>query len=256
MSEYRIIGIVGGVGPFAGLDLNRKIFNQTIALSDQEHLTVLLFSDSSNIPDRTQYLLGKTPINPAEGIFNIITKLADAGADVIGIPCNTSHAPEIWNEIENKIQTHNLNIELINMIEETAVFIKDQYPNIEHVGVLGTTGTIQANVYSQIKLKGGYNILYPDDQIQNNKVHLSIYSPEYGIKAHSDPVSDRACKSLLESADHLISKGAQTIILGCTEIPLAIRQKNLDNIPIIDPTKILARALISRAAPGKVKSIT
>ena len=104
MSKYKTIGIVGGVGPYAGLDLNEKIFRLTKAMTDQEHLNVLLFSMSSKIVDRTDYLIKKIKKNPAYGIYDVLVRLEQGGAEIVGIPCNTSHAPEIWNVIEEKIQ--------------------------------------------------------------------------------------------------------------------------------------------------------
>ena len=62
-----MIGIVGGVGPYAGLDLMRKVFDQTLAGGDQEHVDALLFSLPSGIADRTEYLEGRVEQNPPPG---------------------------------------------------------------------------------------------------------------------------------------------------------------------------------------------
>ena len=74
-----MIGIVGGVGPYAGLDLTRKIFDQTKAVSDQDYLSVVLLSMPQQIEDRTSFLLGQTSINPANAIFKIIRKSMTTG---------------------------------------------------------------------------------------------------------------------------------------------------------------------------------
>src|SRR5262245_32990820 len=93
----KTIGIVGGVGPYAGLDLVKKIFDNTEAQRDQEHLDVLLINSPRLIDDRTNYILavrdGKVatdpaldPANPGCGIVACIRKLAAAGAEVVGVP--------------------------------------------------------------------------------------------------------------------------------------------------------------------------
>ncbi len=105
----KTIGIGGGVGPYAGLDLAKKIFDNTEAQHDQEHLDVLLVNNPRLIDDWTAYILavrdGKVatdpatdPANPGRGIVACIRKLAAAGAEVVGVPCNTAHAPLITSE--------------------------------------------------------------------------------------------------------------------------------------------------------------
>ena len=91
------IGVLGGAGPYAGLDLMRKIFDQTEANCDQEHLSVIQYSLSEHIIDRTRFLLGETDENPGEAIGEIMVRMAKAGATVIGVPCNTAHSPRIMD---------------------------------------------------------------------------------------------------------------------------------------------------------------
>ena len=94
-----MIGIVGGMGPLAGLDVFKKITEETPVTSDQEHAPVLLFSVPAQIPDRTEFLLGREKTNPAIAISEIILTLEKAGARVVGIPCNTAHSPRIFDVI-------------------------------------------------------------------------------------------------------------------------------------------------------------
>jgi aspartate racemase len=251
-SKSGVIGIVGGVGPFAGLDLNEKIFRITRATKDQDHLNVILMSFSGMIPDRTAFLLSQIKENPAVGAVDVIMKLENAGATVVGIPCNTSHAADIWQEIESKLAENKSKIRLINMIGETAHFIKGRYSSIQKIGLLGTTGTITSDVYGTVLRREGLQVLYPDLSIQEGLVHPAIYDREYGIKSQSKPVSVKAKKHLKTAMKHLIEKKAEAIILGCTEIPLAIKDREYTGIPLIDPTMILARALVLAVAPQKL----
>ena len=100
MGKNKIIGIVGGVGPYAGLDLNKKIFDQTCSKTDEEHLSVALISCSADIPNRLDYLMKRSDLNPADAFFDILKKLETIGAEVVGIACNSSHYSEIFDALK------------------------------------------------------------------------------------------------------------------------------------------------------------
>ncbi|NQT65818.1 MAG: aspartate/glutamate racemase family protein [FCB group bacterium] len=255
MSNKKIIGIVGGLGPYAGLDLARKIFDQTEAKSDPEYLSVALLSIPQEIEDRTSFLLGKVNINPAHAIHRIIRKLEKIGACVIGIPCNTAHSPRIFDVILEELKKTNSSVKLINMISEVANFIRGNYPLVRNVGVLGTIGMYKTNVYSNILERKGINVILPDKVLQES-VHNAIYDPIYGIKAQSNPVTDIAKRRILEAINYLQNEGAEAIVLGCTEISLAIIDKTIGETILIHPTLILARALIREMNPDKLKPLT
>ncbi len=250
MNDSKIIGIVGGVGPFAGLDVNRKIFENTKAVTDQDHLEVYLLSCSRYIADRTEYLQNPDEIeNPAIAISNVIRKLNQIGAEIIGIPCNTAHSPPIFNKILALLDELNLRVELVNMIEMTKKFIENKASKT--IGLLATLGTYESGVYqTAFAADNNLTLVLPDDT-DRKKTHRAIYDKEFGIKAFSSPVTARSVKLLHEVINTLRKKGVEAVIMGCTEIPLALRQSDID-IPLIDPTEILARALIHRAAPHRL----
>jgi aspartate racemase len=252
MSKYKTIGIVGGVGPYAGLDLNEKIFRLTQASRDQEHLNVLLYSLPSQIEDRTEFLEGKVKNNPALGIYDVLKKLESAGSDIVGIPCNTAHAPEIWNVFMSRLKAENSNLYVLNMIVETAKRIIAENPG-KKIGVLGTNGTVNFDIYGKLYKEFGLHVKYPDAEIQKNLVHPAIYDASYGIKAKSNPVSGKARDDLFKAIEHLIEKDVDAIVLGCTEIPLAIEEENYKGIPLLDSTMILARSLVDLAGAERIE---
>ena len=247
--DKAMIGIIGGMGPYAGVDLVQKIFDLTKADTDQDHLSVSMLSVPKSIPDRTEFLLSKSEINPALAIADIICSLYKQGATIIGMPCNTAHAEPIFNEIVNKIPTE---VNLVHMINEAADFINEKYPSVKNVGILSTTGTFITNVYPKCLSKHGLNGIQVSEEIQNTHINPAIYNLSYGIKAHSNPVNQKAIDSLNKGVKYLIKKDAEVIILGCTEIPLALTQNEINGIPLIDSTKILARALIIESSPDKL----
>ncbi len=252
MDNEKVIGIVGGAGPFAGLDLLTKTLEQTAAGKDQDHLTIASLSKPNRISDRTEYLLGKTAVNPAYEIADQLLLLEKIGAQVAGIPCNTAHAPPIFNVILDQLKTVGSQIKFLNMIAEVARFLEENHPKIKRVGILSTTGTNKSRVYSIILEPAEFEVIFPEQDLQELVIHQAIYHPEYGIKA-CGRATEQAKENLRIGCRFLQEAGAEAVILGCTEIPLAIREKRLGQMLVIDPTLILARALIREANPAKLK---
>ena len=250
-----MIGIVGGLGPYAGLDLMKKVFDNTLSQSDQDHVDALLFSHSSRIVDRTEYLEGREGDNPAEAISEVLVSLDKAGATVAGIPCNTAHAAPIFKLVKERLQERGAQIKLLHMVRETVTFIKANAGDIGKVGVLSTTGTYNSGVYREALVAEGFEVIIPTPAMQDQLIHPAIYDPEFGIKTQSNPVDTRAIDNLQKGVDYLVEEGAQALILGCTEIPLVKGDLELGSIRTVDPTEILARALIAFAFPDKLKPL-
>ena len=248
-----MIGIVGGIGPYAGLDLLRKVFDNTIAGKDQDHIDTILLSMPSSILDRTEYLVGKVKENPGLAIAEVAKRLEMAGAMVAGIPCNTAHVSEIFQPILDELLMEGCRIKVLHMIHETISFLAGTFPKIKRIGVLSTTGTYLNSVYKDALEAKGYEVSRPRSEMQEQLIHPAIYHPEYGIKSVSNPVQSKAKNNLLEGFSYLKERGAEAVILGCTEIPIAFSEKYIEGMVAIDPTTVLARALIQYDTPEKLK---
>jgi len=246
------IGIVGGAGPYAGLDIAQKLLQQTKAKSDQDYLPTLLISTPELIEDRTDFLLGKTAKNPAHAIYSNLHDLEALGATVAGIACNTAHAPEIRNVFLEKLKVSESNLKLLDMISETADFLRSDCQEVNTVGVLSTIGTWKARFYPELLGEYGFEVLTLNEQQQQHLHNEALFNTVYGIKVQAHPVSVKARDALLEGVHTLEKQGAQAIILGCTEIPLGITERILDETYCIDPGLILARALIREFCSKKL----
>jgi aspartate racemase len=246
----KVIGVVGGVGPYAGLDLNQRIFANTRIAREQDHLQVFLLSCPSLIADRTEYLLHPdTAVNPGDAIYEVVEKLARIGAQVIGVPCNTSHAAPIFDVVERRVREAGLHVNLLHMIREVYKYVRRTYPEARRIGLLATSGTCHSGIYRDIFAEEGKLEILVPPAAEQGKVHAAIYDPVYGIKCHPNPISKQASGDLAEAAQHLVAAGAEGVIMGCTEIPLALRPAKLP-VPLIDATLVLARALIGAADPS------
>lgn len=248
-----IIGIIGGIGPYAGLDLVKKIFDQTLAHTDQEHLPIALLSLPSAIPDRTEYLLGREETNPAEAIASVALQLEQLGVRVAAIPCSTAHADAIFDTVASRLLEANSQLILLHIIRETVAFLQATYPDQQRIGILSTSGTYRMGLYAHPLVDAGYRVVLPTLDMQEKMVHPAIYHRKVGIKAQSNPVSGQARQWLKIAIQALKKDGAQIVILGCTELPMAITESSLYGIPMIDPTVILARSVIREVAPNQLK---
>lgn len=247
------IGVIGGVGPYAGIDLVKKVFDNTIASSDQEHIDLYLTSTPALIGDRTAYLL-EGGENPAAGLFSCLDKLALIGGDVIVIPCNTAHAPPIYDEVARRAAKKWPNVLLLNMIAETMKVIKERFPKGAKIGLLATLGTHGVGVYrTHFEGASAFTLIEPD-QSGREAVHQAIYDRQYGIKAVAPP-STLARAVVKAQAKQLIERGADAIILGCTELPLALHDGEVA-VPLLDPTAIVARAAIRAVSPSQLRNAT
>jgi len=253
----KAIGIIGGVGPYAGLDLNKKIFdNMKTNGTDQDYLDVYLVSQSSDIADRSTYLKTKEGANPAEGLFRAALKLNEMGAAVIAIPCNTAHSVIIFDRVKELMRLAGCKAKLLNIVEETHKFLEDHHCDVKKIGLLGTLGTYDTKLYEDYFNKmGKFELVNPNDEGKNS-VHTAIYNLDFGVKAFSSPVKKEAKELFEQEIESFINNDVQSVILGCTEIPLAFeKESSYKKASLIDPTNILARALIQYSDEKYLKCI-
>ena len=229
----KTIGIVGGMGPLATCDLFKKIVEITDAACDQDHVRVCIDSNTE-ISDRTAAILsgGK---NPVPEMVKSAVRLQGMGADVLIMPCNTAHY--FYNQIVPFVDTP-----FLNMLEETAKEIKRR--EIKKVGLLATDGTCQSGVYKTVFDAAGIEMLSPSPVGQQAVMDV-IYK---GVKAGNLSID---LSGFNKAMDELFEAGAEVLVLGCTELPVAFELFHIDR-PNIDPTLVLAAAAV-RFVGAKVK---
>lgn len=222
-----IIGILGGMGPAATVNLFQKIINSTDAEVDQQHVELTIINDP-HIPDRTKYILGKGE-NPIPRMIKNLNRLENAGATVAMIPCMTAHT--FIDDLQN-----NISIPIINGIELIRLYL-EKNPHINKVGLLATTGSIRSNVYKKYI---NNEIILPDDSDQKQLMQI-IYG-ENGIKAGNTG------ESIIFELQTIVNKlrkekNIHAIIAGCTELGLVMNNDNM-SIPVIDPLLLLAKKAV------------
>ncbi len=243
-----VIGIIGGMGPHAGLDLATKVIAETKATTDQDHLPMALLSYSHLIGDRSAYLFGDPGPNPGRAIASVARELEKLGVQVAGIPCNSAHAPQIFDELERSLQS--AKIRILHLIHETIRYLRELLPGITRIGCLSTLSVHRLGIYRSALEDSEFSPVMPTDDIAENIVHRAIFDRKFGIKAKSSPTTAQARDMVLSAVHHCCELGAEAVILGCTELPLALPE--LTDVPLIDPARALARALIRESSPQKL----
>jgi len=226
------IGVLGGMGPEATAGFFSTLVSCDVAKNDQDHLHMIVDSTPS-IPDRTTFLLGRGP-DPLPGMLASAKRLEVAGVDIAGIPCMTAHAflPRL---------TPLTPIRFLSAFEEMMGTLTRDFPSIHALGILATSGSKKARLYETHLDR--FLILWPNEESQETCVMEAIYGKR-GIKAGEKGEYPRGL--LIKAAPDLQDKGAEAIVAGCTEVPLALSQKYV-GIPFIDPMTLLAKALVAVA---------
>ena len=242
-----MIGILGGMGTQAGLDFCNKLAVLNRGKIDQEYPLFILYNKSS-IPGRPESIgihtgkLSNKSNNKKK--YNKVLKSLLKGCqlleknkcDFIVIPCNTAH---YWyDDLQKKI-----NIPIINMPKEVFKVTKKQCKNNTKIGLLATEGTLKTGVYNKF-FENKYQLVIPNNKIQKENVNKAIRFVKMGnIKA--------AEKSIKPAIDFLIRNKCKKIILGCTELPIAIFAfKSFSKVKssklFFDPNLILANSSMKK----------
>jgi aspartate racemase len=238
----KIVGILGGMGPAAGADFVR-LFVQACTIymreagqqvSDQnfpEHWLAQV-----PIPDRSMALQDtKTGFHqPLEPMLQSLGRLAAVGAHSVAIACNTAHA---WHA---QLQSRFPQLELLNIANEVAEKLAAQ--EIKEVALLATTGTYHTGMYEQaLKRQGIY--CYLPNMVERDGIMRGIYK---GVKANDLLLAQECFEEVVINMTQ--RHGDIPMILGCTEIPLALMASHvIEKKRCIDPAQILAKALARRA---------
>ncbi len=236
------VGILGGMGPAAGADFVRLFVR---ACTDRMQALQIPVTDQGfpehwlaqvPVPDRSSALgsPGAGGHQPLEPMLQAMGRLAALGATTVAVACNTAHA---WH---GALQERFPQLEVLHVAREVAVTLSHR--GVAEVGLLATEGTYRAGLYDQALRQTGLRCHVPEAHEQT-KLMDGIY---LGVKK-GDMAFAQDC--FAEVAQALARRhGLSTLILGCTEIPLALTAvPGMPSLALVDPAMLLAQALAQRA---------
>lgn len=225
--EPLVAGVIGGLGPEASLDFYARVLRRTPARGDQDHLH-LIINSNPRVPNRNEAIAGTGPL-PGPYLADMALALERAGADFLVMACNTAHAwlPDIKRATS---------LPFISIIDETVNATLNTVPGARRVGLLATSGCLDAGLYQTAFSEQGLTTL----EVDRERFMALLY------RIKSGDTGPEARQEMQQLAGAL---GADVVVAACTEVPLVLDPADL-NVPLISSTDVLVEATIA-AALGK-----
>ena len=233
MSDGRrkTVGVLGGMGPEATVDLMRRVIAGTPAQDAADHIRMLVDSNP-RVPSRIEALIDRTGESPVPCLVEMARGLERQGADFLVIPCNTAH--HYHAEVAAAVD-----VPVLNLIELTARDANRLRPDLTRVGLLASTALQHIRLYEPWFEEPGVRVLYPGSDVQQELMELirAVKAGRY------TPGQVAACD---RAAEDLRALGAQCLVVACTELSVVVERLNTD-LPVCDAADVLARAVIREA---------
>ncbi len=212
------------------------IISMTEADKDQDHINMLV-SNHATIPDRTEFILGRSQESPAQTMTEDAMMLEGSGCRFLVIPCNTAH--NFYAQIDAAV-----GIPVLNIIQETIALARSRGAgrsvDVRNLGIMATEGTVLSDIYGRYCRPEGMKALYPDPEYQKKVNHIIYDRIKAGLPASKE--------EMMEVIEHLRGKGADAIVMGCTELSVAYKDMDLgrENEDLVDSLVALAGATIEK----------
>lgn len=231
----KTLGIIGGLGPMATAYLLQLIIEMTDANTDQEHLDCIVF-DRPNVPDRTAYILDHGKPSPLPALQDMARQLEALGCGVLCTPCVTAHY--FHRELAGCV-----GVPLLHMPEETAAELARS--GRQRIGVMATTGTVESGLFQAAFGHYGLETVLPGEEGQRRVMSL-IYED---VKAGKRPDPGK----FAAVAQELAARGAECVVLGCTELSL-LKRDGLTSGPVLDALEVLAKRCVQECGASLKKN--
>lgn len=225
MKKNPVLGILGGLGPMATAYFYELLISHTKASCDQEHIDIIINSHATT-PDRTAFIMGHSSEDPLSVMTEDLQRMKVYGADLVAIPCNTAHY------FYDKLKA-STDLPILNIMEETALRLSSL--GVCRAGILATDGTVMTGTYDRYLSAHGIDCIRPTSDEQEKIMHIIYGQIKNGIAPDVD--------LFLSVAEALRSRGADALILGCTELSLIKRDNALPPY-FIDSLDVLAESTI------------
>jgi len=222
------LGILGGMGPAASAEFVTRLIRQSPATCDQEHIPFVLWNEP-RIPDRSTSIQAGDN-RPLLLMLQGIQALKTLGCDSIVIPCNSAH---FWYNDMVK-----MGVPILHIVDSIADELRNLHLENATIGIMGTQGTIEHGLYQERLEQQGWRCIVPDRAEMDFFVQPAIDLIKSGKITESQLL-------LMKVINSLIDRGAQAVVLGCTELPLSIDISIEQGIPIINSIDSLVQSVIT-----------
>ena len=224
--KEQIVGILGGMGPEATIDLMQRIIRLTPALDDIDHVRCIV-DNNPKVPSRIKAIIEGHGEDPGPCLSDMARRLESWGADFLAIPCNTAHY--YYQVVADAVK-----IPVINLIDLVVSQVQAAKPDCRRIGVLASTAVLMTGLYEKRFQKVGIEVVYPAPEFQ-----AKLFQVIKDIKTGS--TSEKVVKKYKEIGEHLNLAGVEFAVIACTE--LSIIRCDL-SFEIMDAAEILAREIV------------
>lgn len=233
VAPHPVIGIIGGMGPEATLDLMRRVLALTPARDDNDHIHMIV-DNNPKVPSRIARLIEGTGIDPAPELIRMARGLEAAGATSLAIPCNTAHA--YAGEIAQSVS-----IPLLDMVKLTAGRLSRMDPPNCRVGILASTAVRMLGLYDAALEPFGLSLVWPERQLDLMDIIRAVKGGD---------TSPATGKVFADIATDLTANGAEMVLIACTE--LSILAASLDaTVSVLDALDVLSEAIVAQAGAAE-----
>jgi len=226
--KHAVVGVLGGMGPAATIDLMRRVMEATPASDDVDHIH-LVVDQNPKVPSRIDALINRTGPSPRDELVRMAKSLEASGATMLAIACNTAHG--YADDIAASV-----GIPLLNMVTLTAEAIAARPGPVRKVGMLASTAVLQLGMFEKAFSAFGIETRYPDRQDDVMRIIR-------GVKAEG------ATDALAADFDALareLADGVDVLAIACTELSLLVDRMGKD-MPVVDALDVLVSTIVTRA---------
>ncbi len=232
--KEKVVGIIGGMGPEATVDLMTRVIRETPAADDIDHIRMVV-DNNPKTPSRIKALVEGTGESPAPCMAEMARRLTAWGVDFLAIPCNTAHY--YYDQVQSAVD-----IPVLNMIDRTTARVIDENPKIRIVGLLAADAVLKTGLYMTRFEERGVTLIYPTPSLQ-----AQVMTAIREIK--TSRYDEKVREMLRSAATELVSRKAEALVVACTELSI-IADAIDENVKVYDSAQVLAENIV-RMAKGK-----
>ena len=227
----KVVGIIGGMGPEATVDLMARVIRATPALDDVDHIRMVV-DNNPKVPSRIKALIEGDGPSPVPVLQEMARKLAAWGVDFLVMPCNTAHY--YHQDVQQAVS-----VPLLDMIGLAVEKVVSRQPHVQSVGLMASTAVLNLKLYEKAFTRQGVKLIAPVPPVQAELMAAirKIKTSRYGKEVTA---------ALQTAADHLVKTGAEVLLVACTELSIVTDGIQAPT-PVLDAAQILAEAVVRTA---------
>jgi aspartate racemase len=225
--DHPVIGVLGGMGPEATVELMRRVIATTPAQEDADHIHMLV-DNNPKVPSRIAALFENNDISPGPELARMAKRLTTVGASTLAMPCNTAHVylPEIRAAAGN--------VPVLDMVALTASRMGNTLLNKRRVGVLASAAVKRIGLYDAALAKVAVEAVYAKNQTRIMEIIRRVKRGDSGTAAR---------RQFADICEQLLADDCDLLLIACTEFSV-IADALPSGVPSLDALDVLVESIV------------